>query len=81
MNRANAGDPERVALQSQERWKAVLARDGSANGSFVYAVSSRASTASLVREPTSAPRSRRLLRHDQRGIACRIPGVQTLPAE
>jgi AraC family transcriptional regulator, regulatory protein of adaptative response / methylated-DNA-[protein]-cysteine methyltransferase len=40
MNHASHGDPAKVALQSADRWRAVLARDARANGAFVYAVSS-----------------------------------------
>src|SRR5438477_11208479 len=35
-----ARGPERAALQPPDRWTTVLARDASANGTFVYAVSS-----------------------------------------
>src|SRR5712671_1233204 len=40
MTHVQRGGPERAALQTSGRWKAVLARDAGANGAFVYAVSS-----------------------------------------
>src|SRR5438046_1440213 len=40
MTHLQRGGPERAALQTSDRWKAVLARDAGANGAFVYAVSS-----------------------------------------
>ena len=40
MTYASHGGPQRAALQLPDRWKSVLARDKSADGMFVYAVSS-----------------------------------------
>src|SRR5436190_2845269 len=70
MNHANAGGPDRVALRSRDRWKAVLARDASANGSFVYAVSSTG----IYCKPSCAsrrPRRDRVVFFDTAGEASR----------
>jgi AraC family transcriptional regulator of adaptative response/methylated-DNA-[protein]-cysteine methyltransferase len=40
MPSSHRGGPERAALQSQDRWNAVLARDTRSDGTFVYAVTS-----------------------------------------
>ena len=40
MTHANPGGSKKTALQAQDCWNAVLARDAGADGAFVYAVSS-----------------------------------------